>query len=53
MMGSEREGLQPKLMNLCDKAVSIPMVGHVDSLNLAEATAIVLYEVFNQRRDGR
>jgi TrmH family RNA methyltransferase len=52
MMGSEREGLQPKLMNLCDKAVSIPMVGHVDSLNLAEATAIVLYEVFNQRRDG-
>jgi RNA methyltransferase, TrmH family len=53
MMGSEREGLQPGLMNLCDAAVSIPMVGHVDSLNLAEATAIVLYEVFNQRRDGK
>jgi len=51
MMGSEREGLTPTLTALCDKQVSIPMVGHVDSLNLAEATAIMLYEVFNQRRD--
>jgi TrmH family RNA methyltransferase len=52
LMGSERKGLQPILMDLCDTAVTIPMVGHVDSLNLAEATAIVLYEVLNQRRDG-
>ena len=53
MMGSEREGLQPELMDLCETAVSIPMVGHVDSLNLAEATAILLYEIFNQRRDEK
>ena len=52
MMGSEREGLQPTLMELCDIQVFIPMIGHVDSLNLAEATAIMLYEIFNQRRDG-
>jgi TrmH family RNA methyltransferase len=51
LMGSEREGLQSSLMEVCDATVSIPMIGHVDSLNLAEATAIVLYEVFNQRRD--
>jgi RNA methyltransferase, TrmH family len=53
MMGSEREGLQPALGAICDSAVSIPMIGHVDSLNLAEATAILLYEIFNQRRERK
>jgi RNA methyltransferase, TrmH family len=53
MMGSEREGLQPALMEICDTRVFIPMIGHVDSLNLAEATAIMLYEIFNQRREGK
>jgi RNA methyltransferase, TrmH family len=51
IMGSEREGLTPNLTQLCDSLVSIPMIGHVDSLNLAEATAIMLYEIFNQRRE--
>ncbi len=53
IMGSEREGLTPQLTELCDILVSIPMIGHVDSLNLAEATAIMLYEIFNQRRDRK
>ena len=52
IMGSEREGLTLALTDLCDACVSIPMIGHVDSLNLAEATAIMLYEIFNQRRDA-
>jgi RNA methyltransferase, TrmH family len=52
IMGSEREGLTPELTMLCDSVVSIPMVGHIDSLNLAEATAIILYEIFNQHRSG-
>jgi TrmH family RNA methyltransferase len=30
--------------------VSIPMVGQGDSLNLAIASSLMLYEVFNQRR---
>ncbi len=51
LMGSEREGLSPLLTELCDSRVSIPMVGHVDSLNLAEATAIMLYEIFNKHRE--
>ena len=49
-MGSERQGLQDNHIQLCDQMVSIPMVGQSDLLNLAVATAIVLYEVFNQRR---
>ena len=30
--------------------VRIPMVGTGDSLNLAVAAAVVLYEIFNQKR---
>jgi TrmH family RNA methyltransferase len=51
LMGSEREGLSEKHLALCDSVVSIPMLGKSDSLNLAVATAVVLYEIVNQRRD--
>ncbi|PKO05638.1 MAG: RNA methyltransferase [Chloroflexi bacterium HGW-Chloroflexi-3] len=50
MMGSEREGLSVSLIEGCDKLVRIPMVGKSDSLNLAVATSICLYEIFNQNR---
>jgi TrmH family RNA methyltransferase len=50
LMGSEPRGLSPEQQALCDVMVNIPMVGHSDSLNLAVATGIMLYEVFNQRR---
>jgi TrmH family RNA methyltransferase len=53
LMGSERQGLQPHLLEYCDWLVSIPMIGRSDSLNLAVATAVVLYEIFNQRRERR
>jgi TrmH family RNA methyltransferase len=50
LMGSEPRGLSPNQQALCDAVVTIPMVGHGDSLNLAVATGVVLYEIFNQRR---
>lgn len=50
LMGSERQGLQENHIAICDEMVSIPMQGTSDSLNLAVATALVVYEVFNQRR---
>lgn len=50
LMGSERQGLSAELQGLCDEQVKIPMVGRADSLNLAVATALMLYEAFNQRR---
>ena len=46
IMGSEREGLDRALPS--DNRVRIPMCGTVDSLNLATAAALVLYEVFAQ-----
>jgi TrmH family RNA methyltransferase len=50
LMGSEPRGLSAERQALCDTLVTIPMVGHNDSLNLAVATGIVLYEIFNQQR---
>lgn len=52
LMGGERKGLSPELRELCDTLVRIPMVGDVDSLNLAVATGVMLYELFNQRRSA-
>jgi TrmH family RNA methyltransferase len=49
-MGGERKGLSDDQVGLCDRIVRIPMVGQSDSLNLATATGVLLYQVFNQRR---
>jgi RNA methyltransferase, TrmH family len=44
VMGTEQSGLSPALQALCDLNVKIPMRGRADSLNLAVATAIMIYE---------
>jgi TrmH family RNA methyltransferase len=50
LMGSERQGLPADLERITETIVRIPMIGQVDSLNLAVATAIVLYESNRQER---
>jgi RNA methyltransferase, TrmH family len=50
LMGEERKGLPAELQTLCDLVVNIPMVGESDSLNVATAAGVLLYELFNQRR---
>jgi TrmH family RNA methyltransferase len=45
LMGSEGPGLSPVLEAACTRLVKIPMAGRLDSLNLAVATALVLYEI--------
>ena len=50
LMGSEQKGLDPQLAESCDDLIHIPMRGNVDSLNLANAASIILYEVYNQNR---
>lgn len=50
LMGSERHGLPDEMMAACDHLARIPMAGRSDSLNLAVATAVMLYEIFNQSR---
>ncbi len=48
VMGNEQTGLTAALAGACDQLVRIPMAGSADSLNLAVATAVMLYEI---RRD--
>jgi RNA methyltransferase, TrmH family len=45
MMGSEGAGLTPALAIAASRRVKIPMAGRLDSLNLAVATALMLYEI--------
>jgi 23S rRNA (guanosine2251-2'-O)-methyltransferase len=49
VVGSEGEGLRRLVREKCDWLASIPMHGHVDSLNVSVATGIVLYEALRQR----
>lgn len=45
LMGNEQQGLPPQLAEACDRLVRIPQAGRADSLNLAVATGVMLYEV--------
>lgn len=45
LMGGEGPGLSPALEAACTRLVKIPMAGRLDSLNLAVATALMLYEI--------
>ncbi|MEO5326133.1 RNA methyltransferase [Mesorhizobium sp. CC13] len=45
MMGNEQQGLPDNLAGACDKLLRIPQAGRADSLNLAVATAVMLYEI--------
>ncbi|PCI94124.1 23S rRNA (guanosine(2251)-2'-O)-methyltransferase RlmB [Candidatus Aerophobetes bacterium] len=42
IMGSEGEGVRPLLKKKCDFHISIPMLGQIDSLNVSQATAVLL-----------
>jgi 23S rRNA (guanosine2251-2'-O)-methyltransferase len=50
VMGSEGEGLRPRVAGSCDELVSIPQLGHVESLNASAAAAAILFEAVRQRR---
>jgi tRNA G18 (ribose-2'-O)-methylase SpoU len=48
MIGSERQGLSPELMDACDFVVRIPMGAGCDSVNAAVAAGVLLFELFSQ-----
>ena len=45
LLGAEREGLPDEVLAACDAVAAIPMPGDAESLNVAAAGAIVLYEL--------
>jgi TrmH family RNA methyltransferase len=44
VLGAEREGLTPEMLQNCDEIASIPIAAGAESLNVAAAGAIALYE---------
>jgi 23S rRNA (guanosine2251-2'-O)-methyltransferase len=49
VFGAEGKGLRPLVRRTCDAAVTIPLAGRVESLNVSVAAALLLYEARRQR----
>jgi TrmH family RNA methyltransferase len=52
VVGNERSGLSSVWLEAADERVSIPMLGAADSLNVAIAAGLVLYEAMHTAPDG-
>lgn len=50
VIGSEGKGMRRLTRENCDALIKIPMVGKINSLNASAAGAVLLYEIFSQRR---
>ncbi|MDD5040579.1 MAG: RNA methyltransferase [Patescibacteria group bacterium] len=48
IVGAEVRGLPAKILKLCDKTVEIPMYGKKESLNVAVALGIVIFDIIQQ-----
>ncbi|MEA2507567.1 MAG: methyltransferase, TrmH family [Actinomycetota bacterium] len=52
VLGNEARGLPPDIADVVDHVVTIPMPGSGESLNVAAAGSILLFEAVRQRRDA-
>ena len=53
LFGNEARGLSDAQLKLADRVVSVPLYGHAESMNLATAASVCLYEsAFAQRETG-
>ena len=50
IVGSEGKGISNLVLKQCDYRVKIPMEGHVNSLNVSVATAVLLYGIYLNRK---
>jgi 23S rRNA (guanosine2251-2'-O)-methyltransferase len=53
VFGAEGKGIRPLVRRMCDDAVSIPLAGAVESLNVSVAAAVLMYEAARQRAVDR
>lgn len=49
VVGSEGQGVSPKLREMADKVISLPMNGQVESLNAAVSASILIYELLKHK----
>lgn len=52
VLGGEGKGISRMIREVCDKRITIPCRGHIDSLNVSVAAGILLYEVRRQQGWG-
>ena len=50
VVGSEGEGVSRLVVEHCDQKVSLPMAGHIDSLNASVAAGVMMYRVLSSRK---
>ena len=50
VIGSEDTGIADLTLKKCDRLLSLPMAGHLDSLNASVAAGVMMYAVMNARR---
>lgn len=49
VIGSEGDGMSRLTQEKCDRTVSLPVKGHIDSLNASVAAGVLMYEIVRQR----
>ena len=53
VIGNEGKGISKIMKEKCDKLISIPMVGKLNSLNASVAGGILMYEIMTGRLQGK
>ncbi|MCQ2084157.1 MAG: 23S rRNA (guanosine(2251)-2'-O)-methyltransferase RlmB [Bacteroidaceae bacterium] len=51
VMGAEDKGIPQEHLALCDEWVRIPILGHIQSLNVSVAAGVLIYEIVKQRTE--
>jgi RNA methyltransferase, TrmH family len=53
VVGAEHAGVGPDFLDAADTTAALPMVGRINSLNVATSAAVALYEAVRQRGSAR
>lgn len=48
VIGNEKQGISQAMLDLCNKAIHLPMLGFNISINVANATAVAAYEILRK-----
>jgi 23S rRNA (guanosine2251-2'-O)-methyltransferase len=52
VLGSEGQGLRPRVADSCDALIALPLHGRIESLGVSAAAAAILYEILHNRARG-
>jgi 23S rRNA (guanosine2251-2'-O)-methyltransferase len=52
VLGSEGNGLRPRVAKACDELIALPLLGRMESLGVSAAAAAILYEISQSRARG-